>query len=441
MSVGADGKRSQEVDIMTPTGITRNDPEIGETTYAVDATGEQVYRMSPMNFANLTDQLDKLNKQAKKLKVDAISYREVAREIIEVAATADHGPKWFTKVYVAVDGGYPKLNGWHFVATIVPTVEGNMLKAMPGETVPVEYRVATSFCDHCKTDRYRTETFVVRHDDGRHAQVGRNCLAKFIGSSMTPAMLAKLAEFEAAVRMPGEDDDMEGGHSGSGPTRVDALQFLVEVAAMARCFGFATRKMADAGQGRPTGDWTFACMTSGWESKNRAEITKRDGTKEWTGVTDEDLRLAQAAREHGQNLTGQSDFDYNLRIACKLDYIDYRQVGILAYAIEAYRRSREQAVVAAVKAPKVVGSYVGEVGCRMKFEHVNVARVHEFDSDFGTYRVVKLIDPAGNTLVWKTSSFLPFDEDATDLTLVGTVKAHDRYRDEPQTVLTRVKVA
>src|SRR6188474_1381037 len=76
-------------------------------------------------------------------------------------------------------GEFPRANGWTFVAKIEHTVAGNLISCAPGETLDESYRTAKAHCDHCNTQRGRTETFVIRSPEGELKQIGRNCLADF----------------------------------------------------------------------------------------------------------------------------------------------------------------------------------------------------------------------------------------------------------------------
>jgi len=87
-------------------------------------------------------------------------------------------------VKIRVVGETPKFQGWTFAATIqhLPATQQStafdIIRAVPGMEIPTQYRDAkrSQVCDHCQTNRYRKDTFIVRHDDGTWKQVGRQCL-------------------------------------------------------------------------------------------------------------------------------------------------------------------------------------------------------------------------------------------------------------------------
>jgi hypothetical protein len=84
--------------------------------------------------------------------------------------------------------------------------------------------------------------------------------------------------------------------------------------------------------------------------------------------------------------------------------------------------------------------YVGSVGERLELT-LRVERIHEYEtSNFHGRPVTRLVyvtrDPQNNVVVFHTST--GFGEEGETITVRGTVKAHDVYRDTRQTVLQRV---
>ena len=100
---------------------------------------------------------------------------------------------------VEVTGQTPKLNGWQLMAAIEMQPSGeNMVRCVPGQTVPESYRTTDTHCDHCKSIRFRKEVFILRHDDGHFAQVGRSCIADFLGNVSVEHILGR-AEWDFAL--------------------------------------------------------------------------------------------------------------------------------------------------------------------------------------------------------------------------------------------------
>lgn len=85
--------------------------------------------------------------------------------------------------------------------------------------------------------------------------------------------------------------------------------------------------------------------------------------------------------------------------------------------------------------------HTGEVGKRQKFT-ATVVRVSNYErpryASYGneTVWIISLADAEGNTLVSKSASF--YAEKGETLTFKATVKAHDEYRGERQTIIQRI---
>lgn len=95
----------------------------------------------------------------------------------------------------------------------------------------------------------------------------------------------------------------------------------------------------------------------------------------------------------------------------------------------------------AQQAPKPSTKWIGREGERIT-EQVVLQKVFQFETHFTyygeTHYIYKFITADGDILVWKTGPQV-LDEGKA-YTLTGTVKHHDDYKGEKQTVLTRCKV-
>lgn len=111
--------------------------------------------------------------------------------------------------------------------------------------------------------------------------------------------------------------------------------------------------------------------------------------------------------------------------------------------MEANRLAKE-AEKARIKTQKAISQHVGQIGERMTitatFDHSAWYTAH-FGWKEQTIFIHTFKDPDGNVLIWKTSSTsLPEYEEGDQVQLTGTVKEHNEYKDEKQTVLTRCKI-
>jgi len=141
-----------------------------------------VYEIPAHNLPTLQSKLDEMNRRAAKLGCEPTVLKIVGEFDVERKREGT-GIKYSVKyLRVEVAGQTPKLNGWQLMAAIERQESGeNLVRCVPGKTVPESYRNTDTHCDHCNTIRFRKEVFVLQHDDGRWAQVGRPCIADFLG--------------------------------------------------------------------------------------------------------------------------------------------------------------------------------------------------------------------------------------------------------------------
>lgn len=422
----------------------------------VEAPVVNEYRVPAAQFGKLESILADLSKRAQKLGVEPVELKVLSKEVVDtneaiVGESFDgtpviigHRPVKRTFYTVRVTGGYPHLSGWHFVAKAEPTPFGTLVSTFPGETTPESFRETDLHCDHCGVERRRGLVYVLRHDDGRYVQVGSTCIKDFLGSDKTPDALATAAQFGSLLReyLAGESDEFERSGYGIATPQVDAVEFLSVVSAFSRQFGFVTGKQAQELGATATGRRAWQYLT--WSNQARREHEDNG----FEGVNDEDVSRAETVVVWARALPGKSEFENNMRIAASLDYVAEKTVGVLGYAIEAFRREVEKALrarhEAEVKATRPAPStpYAAEVGERKVFGPLKVVRVRDFDGDYGVSRLVSTLDAEGREICTFTSGGWAFNVDEGDeITIKGTVKEHGSFNGTPQTKLTRCALA
>jgi hypothetical protein len=320
----------------------------------------------------------------------------------------------------------PVLAGWDFLAVIEPLEGGNLLRQVPGADVAegelAPWRQGRISCNHCGTSRRRTETFIVRADGsdpaiaaGTYKQVGRNCLESFLGGKSPASIVAQLA-WPDVVRTAGEDG--EGGWGGGSSPRVFQPEiFLAQTAACIRLDGWVSRSQAradadDFGTGRyvqstadqvcylltppfggdPRGDWRAACERC---RPTDADIARGTAALAWARTM-----VPTSVSAHGRILE--------------------REIEARCHTRTGGRPSQ----------------HVGEVGQRLDLE-LEVQHVNSRDTDYGLLHIISMRDQIGNLIVWMTGSTTATAGDRFHVR--GTVKKHNEYQAEQQTVLTRCR--
>ena len=161
---------------------------------------------------------------------------------------------------VTIIADRPALAGWDFLAVVEPLDGGNLIRQVPGAAVVdgelSPWRTGAIGCDHCEAARRRSETFIVRADGsdpvipaGTYRQVGRNCLAQFLGGKSAAAILAALAWPDVVRDCAGDDED--GFSGGRAISVLDPVAYLAWVAGVIREDGWVSRGTArDSGEGK-----------------------------------------------------------------------------------------------------------------------------------------------------------------------------------------------
>ena len=367
------------------------------------------YSIYEPNFGTLTAKLMRLNAKLVRINIAPITWKQVGYHDAP-HPEIEHAVVRY--IDLEVEGVVPAENGWSFVATVVHTDDGNIIRTVPGYTVPAEYRDRPTWCEHCKTNRARRDTYIVRHAYGHVMQVGSSCLADFIGTQ-NPNRLTKASEIllnAFDVCDAAQKREWLGGSNGISTYRIDLDTFLQHVAAVVLKEGrYVTRKMAreseeavSFGTGRvlrSTSDTAQAEMARGrvqhigggyvyeitpeaekLATEARAWVIARysPALAEPTDMSDAAIMQGIIASMKAAN-TQLSDFEHNLLSCARAEAIEPRLCGTAAYIIEAYRRSQ----------PRPQAAQLDQAGLSRIFKMFEAANPHL------KHPAIRLVDEQG----------------------------------------------
>lgn len=308
----------------------------------------------------------------------------------------------------------------------------NLVSCVPGKTVPESYRTTDTHCDHCQTDRNRKEIFVLAHDDGRFCQVGRSCIADFLGHVSVDNLIARAEWLMALTNEIRESNEWGGGR---GEITRNTEHFVQTVTICIRRLGWMSRKMAEERALEMRCPQTTASLA--WQvltdkSRATAELVAEADLH----VEERDEVLAVKALEWARGLAGDNDYIYNLGAACRCEYVTYKTIGIVASVIAAYNKHVER--LQEFERTKKVRSLVGVVGERQGFAGLTVKKLLYVEGNYGTKTLCRFEDANGNVLVWWASSNTDWLTEGETIDITATVKKHGDYKGTPQTELQRV---
>lgn len=437
------------------------------------------YLIPECNLPELEVRVSKLNKRAAKLGLAPITVAKTIDHVkarLEVLTVDGHvngrvwdlpeniparAAKWPTKDTgermawwkVEVTGEKPSLNGWSFIAVLEPleTEDGavlNLVSALPGESCPAEYREIIGRCDHCHTNRRRTATFVVRHEDGSTKCVGRNCLKDFLGYHADPHTLAGAAELLAelgALCESAGDDEWLGGGGWYGDRNWDMKRWLTTAAARIRLFGWVSR--GKSREDEMAGIRTLATADVVLKIYTPPNPTNHEAVKLHEELlaahpeSEADAKTAEEAVEWAKVIPEGERNDYlaNVNLVARVGTVSRKTAGIAASILVAHARAVGREIERAKMAARPESNWIGEKGKRIAYLKVTCDKVIMRETDFGITGIHKLHDEAGNDLVWFASAGAVIKE-GESVWIAGTVKGHNEFRGRKETALSRVNV-
>jgi len=389
------------------------------------------YEVVPGNLDTLKAKIVKLNRKAVKLGTSPIVLTVVGEKFVNRITEGGVNRKE-RKILVTVTGETPKLNGWTITTVIEHTEGGNILRAVPPftlESLDSKYRTVAATCDHCGYDRRRKDTYIVRHDDGRTAQVGRTCLKDFTGHN-SPEAIATWAECVSML------DGMIEGFCGTGSEYYfDLKEVLTLASCVIRRDGFVSKKAAmENDRLVPTASvvsWLLRPSVNNEDAQDKLVYV----------VADSDESLAELAQEWAstQEPKVEADYLWNLRVVANMEAITSRNFGLAVSMISAYQREVGRlAEIERQRANRPVSQFVGTIGKREEFT-VTVKKLVGCEGSYGHTTLHIMEDQAGNKLSWFASGYAKMEENCTYV-IKATVKAQEVYRGENQTQLTRASV-
>jgi len=402
-------------------------PTVKEITFSVPSA----------HASRIAAKLEKLNKLAARNGLNLATI--TMGEAYEVSETTEFG---FTRQFFMIDGTLhaPKmgLDGWTLAGTLDHDAAGNIVRTVPGfaHEIPAEFRSTDAGrCDHCNLVRNRAKTIVVRHDDGTWMQVGGDCVKVILGMSAESVLSIcdEVRDLEEGFGMLGAGDD------------ITVTEWLAATALVVALYGFKSKAACDFG-GTPT-----SSIVAEVTRRNPGKLTRESFAEFFAADAVMIARanvLSAAAIEWASTLTGDSDFDSNMRTAAARSFVG-KNGGILAYAIEGARKASEGAAAKVAADTLPASEYVGTEGAKVtlagcKVVYTNRSEGYSYHGPDSLYVVLLAADGTKaslNTTV-ETAIGQTLENAATDarFDIAGAVKAHKLYKGERTTVLTRCKV-
>lgn len=375
------------------------------------------------NKSNVESQIEKLNKRARRLNLEeiSISFGKAYMQTRLVTSNYVTQSKDYLVLPVEISGPFDvHYNGWEFVATIqhLPGGENLILRDLTdNQSIPQQYYTSDCNCEHCNVNRYRKDTYVLRHRGGIYKKVGSTCIKDFLGGNSPDNILNRatfVADIISFMEVCGENE------STNGEPAYHIESFLANTAACIRQYGWISRTKANESGIAPTSQYVIDNIN------NMINVE----------ITDEDVRIAKLAVEWAENISDleceNSDYLFNIRAIVRSGMVVNRAVGFAASIINSYRNFLDRNKVN-------TSVHVGILKKRETFSNLTLKKHFSFPSQWGMNHKFIFNDSDGNVLLWSTTSSQDLEEGKSYL-IKGTVKEHTEYKNVKQTIITRCEV-
>lgn len=390
-----------------------------------------VYEVPEDNLPKLQKRIERMNKVARKLEQPEVELRLGDKHKRSIRLNNFEKYEYWV-CDVQVFGAAPSLQGWEFVATLQHGESGkNIIRAVPGYEVPKHYRTVSQGCDYCKKPRSRKDTFIVHNiSTKKYQQVGSGCLRDFLGHH-NPQLIASYASNLASL--PDEMDEYETYTPGSKAEPVVSLEkFMAFVVMEAEKYGWMSRgKAYDEGK-TATADYAITSMNIAISKKNADRPTEENTEKAKALINWGIMDLAQG------DPAEMSDYIWNLCEVITKDNITWRELGLAASLYVCWYNAMERKAENKRRAEENTSQHIGDIKERLQFDNLKVEFEKSTDGYYGTTILYKFSDEKGNVIIWWSSRWQDF-EIGDVVSGKATVKAHDEFNGEYQTVILRAK--
>lgn len=391
----------------------------------------QVVRSIPAIYADrIAHSIARLNKKAVKLGVAKV---EVSTRLFEqtkiIKGTYGDATIITEMAEITVTGETVRVAGWTLNARIDFEDGMTLVNSRPGIELPESFRTTNQFCQHCSTLRRRNSVFALQDMDGKYMQVGRNCLADFLGHDPEAALFS----FSIEAFINGEFDDCESLGGGRSFPCVSIESLMNQAAQQVRTGGFISAKVAAEREICSTASNAVDLLVSvdPQSAKYRAANIPTEFDKEQAAKVLDWAKTTICAK------ADKTDFEHNVSQLLEQTDIRTRNAAKLVALFGMYARVMTQ------KAEKdaIVNAHVGTIGQRTEFAAKYLGE-NWFETAYGSMVIARFATPSG-LLVYKGAS--PFWKDGieagNDVTFTATVKSHEDYKGMAQTLVQRCKVA
>lgn len=342
-------------------------------------------------------------------------------------------------------------NDWDFLFSVSPAdpnePHGSLAVVRQNPTMNLENlslpEIFEDHCDHCTSGRRgRHNIMVMRHKETDEiVNVGSSCLLEYAG--VDPEIIMSVLKFK------------EQSVGGGGLRRHHDTMSAYEFALRASLFMHSKTPYR-----KGTGQKLFSSFLVRIDEKIEfcqigpsgyyavlpvggiAEITDftfvyRNHDELPKTLAPSVITMAHEFMAWCETLSGSTSFEHSVRSIFKSGVVSQRNANFAGGAISGYLRhlSKPKTVVKTKKS----GKHLGQVGSRIQWDSATVTFIRRIEGYYGISTLTKF-KVGEDFIVWFRSGDKDDLEVGDTVSLTGTVKKHDNYGDEKQTIITRGKI-
>lgn len=319
-----------------------------------------------------------------------------------------------------------RLGDYEFVGVVSTLGDGSpFITYAPGVERPDFVVTHPKACDHCQSNRDRTDTYLVTGPEGVR-QVGSTCVKDFLGHDPS-VIVAYLTSVESLTF----DADLTGWTQSA--SRFYDPSFVIGIASrITAAAGYVSKQKAEDEDMTSTSELIREFVGGGAALSRELE---RDYPQ-----SDEAIELYNAtvtAIEYGEHT---NEWATDIVRLFNSGGVQWRHIGILGSAVILGLRAQEGKATA----NRGESNFIGEKGQRLEFTDVTITLKRQYEGAYGLSFVIRMSVNESDDLLW----FASWSEATAALSegdiinLVGTVKGHemDKRTERPTTVLTRCSI-
>jgi len=391
-------------------------------------TGRVDYFIPAHRVADFEAAIAKVSKKAEKIIGEPILAIPLGWELVEVKNA------WVRMHHFHVTVYDLKFSGWEFVASIDSYKDDrNVIRSIPGKTIPEKYRTSGCTCEHCNINRYRRNTYVLMNEEtGEYKQVGSSCLKDFLGHNL-PGLASYFEDMDALSQ------DWNDTEPGMEYCQFPLDEYLAHVACMIRHYGWVSgAKAYDNEELTSTANDAFSNYLDIYDARNKEPDIPQDC----------DFDMAEDAiawfKQSVKTKETLSDYEHNVNVMIDETHIPHRAMGTMASVVGIYM-TKIIPGKAAKKYDFSNSKYIVGFADKKKPNITRLAETVTLVSEtvisgyYGTSYLYKFITDDGNLVTWFASSPQGIAAHAR-FEMAATIKKHEVFKGVKQTVVNRAKL-